>query len=193
MLGGSVISHRLFRLPSQLQAPAGYGLAQRLEVLLPVWFHAVASAGVALGEEPLQIFRGINPGPPLPLLQALPGSDPQPGAERHALPTRLLREPVSVLIRDNQLYPGHPAHLLYWGYVYVAYHETTGQAPSEPLDVRRFLGGVGVMRVLRSGIASPAPAHASPKFSRSFLFLSGTESRSQSLRVAETVQGQVLL
>ena len=78
-----------------------------LQVPLPVRFDAGAFPRVAFGEEAFDVGAGLEPFGRRPAIEALAGGGSQPGAQRHALGARLMREPGVVLVRNQQLHSGH--------------------------------------------------------------------------------------
>ena len=73
----------------------------------PFRFPLRAVKVVAGAEEIFELRRRLKGVEALPLFKSIAGRGPQPSAERHTLPARLVHEPVSVFIGDYQLYPGH--------------------------------------------------------------------------------------
>ena len=78
-----------------------------LEVLFPIRLHPGAFTCVALRKEPLQILPRLEALGAMPLLQPFMSRRPQPRAKAQALPARLLDKAGFVLIRNDQLHPGH--------------------------------------------------------------------------------------
>lgn len=76
-------------------------------VPLSVGFDAGALPRVTFGEEAFDVGAGLEPFGRRPAIDALAGGGSQPGAQRHALGSRLMREPNEIIVQNQQLHSGH--------------------------------------------------------------------------------------